>query len=124
VPAVVAHVRSRLARQLSDQHAGPDGVIPLLALSPEWEAAFAESMIGPAEDRQLALAPSRMTEFLQRLRTQLDLATAAGAVPVLLCSGAVRGPLRAIIERVRPQLSVLAQGEISSRARIRTLAQV
>jgi len=58
MPMILSHVRSRLARQLSDSHLGTGGYIPLITLSPEWETAFAESLVGPAEDRQLAMAPS------------------------------------------------------------------
>ena len=57
---VVAHVRSRLSRQISDSHTGPGGYIPLVTLSPDWEREFAESLVGPAEDRQLAMAPSKL----------------------------------------------------------------
>ena len=124
IGAIVAHVRSRLARQISDSHTGPGGYIPLVTLSPEWEAAFAESMVGPAEDRQLAMAPSRLSEFVQRLRGAFDAAQALGEMPVLLCSGGVRAHLRAVAERIRPATPVLAQGEIFPRARIRTVGTV
>ncbi len=76
VPSIVAHVRARLARQISDSHTGPNGYLPLVTLSPEWEAAFAESLVGPGEDRQLAMAPSKLQEFVQRLRAAFDAATA------------------------------------------------
>jgi len=46
IPAIAAHVRARLARQISDQHVGPGGYIPLIALSPDWEAAFADALVG------------------------------------------------------------------------------
>src|SRR5277367_4242534 len=47
MPTIVGHVRARLARQISDSHVGPGGYIPLVTLSPEWETAFAESVVGP-----------------------------------------------------------------------------
>ncbi len=122
IPLLTAHVRSRLARQLSDSHTGPGGFIPLVTLSPEWEAAFAESLAGPPEDRQLAISPSRLGEFMQRFRAVFETATADGAV--LLCSGQIRSHVRAIVERLRPSTPVLAQGEIHPRARIRTVAMI
>ena len=122
IPLLTAHVRSRLARQLSDSHTGPGGFIPLVTLSPEWEAAFAESLAGPPEDRQLAIAPSRLGDFMQRFRTVFETAAADGAV--LLCSGQIRSHVRAIVERLRPATPVLAQGEIHPRARIRTVATI
>ena len=124
IPAIAGHVRSRLARQISDSHTGPGGYIPLVTLSPEWEGAFTESLVGPAEDRHLAIAPSQLNEFMQRFRTVFDAATAGGESPALLCSGAIRAHVRAIVERLRPATPVLAQNEIHPRARIRTLATI
>ena len=124
IAAIVAHVRARLARQISDSHTGPAGYIPLVTLSPEWEAAFAESLVGPPEDRQLAMAPSKLSEFMSRLRGAFDAAQAMGEMPVLLSSGGVRAHLRAVVERIRPSTPVLAQTEIFPRARIRTVGTV
>ena len=124
VASIVAHVRARLARQISDSHTGPSGYIPLIALSPEWEAAFAESLVGPPDDRQLAMAPSRLSEFVQRLRQAFDTAQATGEMPVLLSSAGIRAHLRAIVDRIRPATPVLAQSEIFPRARIRTVGTI
>ena len=124
IGAIVAHVRARLARQISDSHTGPAGYIPLVMLSPEWEAAFAESLVGPPEDRQLAMAPSKLSEFMSRLRGAFDAAQAMGEMPVLLSSGGVRAHLRAVVERIRPSTPVLAQTEIFPRARIRTVGTI
>jgi flagellar biosynthesis protein FlhA len=121
VPAIVAHVRVRLARQISDSHMGDKGYMPLITLSPEWEASFIESMVGPPDDRQLALAPSRLQEFVQRFRRAFDVAATSGEAPVLLTSGTIRAQVRAIVERIRPATPVLAQAEIFPRVRIKTL---
>ncbi len=121
IPVIVAHVRARLARQISDSHTGPGGYIPLVTLSPDWEAEFAEALTGPAEDRQLAMAPSRLQEFMERLRTVVRYGGASGEAPVLLTSGGIRSHVRAIVERIRPSTPVLAQAEIHPRARIRTV---
>jgi flagellar biosynthesis protein FlhA len=124
VPAIVAQVRVRLARQISDSQVGPNGYIPLITMSAEWELAFAEALVGPAEDRQLAMAPSKLSEFVVRLRTVFDAAASAGEAAVLLTSGSVRFHVHAIVERVRPATAVLAQGEIFTRARIRTVGAI
>ena len=124
VSAIVAHVRARLSRQISDSHTGPGGYIPLVTLSPEWETAFIESLVGPPDDRQLAMAPSRLGEFMHKLKAAFDAAQATGEMPVLLASGGVRAHLRAIVERIRPATPVLAQAEIFPRARIRTVGTI
>ena len=62
------HVRTRLSRQLSDSSTDDESVIPLVTLSPEWEQAFAESVIGQGDERQLSMAPSRLQEFITAVR--------------------------------------------------------
>ena len=124
IPAMVGVVRTRLARQISDAARGPGGYVPMIALSAEWEQAFAESLIGPGEERQLAMAPSRLQEFIHRMRAAFDAAAATGEAPVLVCSGNVRAHVRAIVERFRPSTTVLSQSEIHPRARIRTVGAV
>jgi len=120
IPGIVTVVRTRLARQLCESHSGADGLLRLIAMSPDWETAFAESLVGPPDDRQLAMAPSRLGEFMRRFREVFD--ANAHESPVLLTSAAIRAPVRAVVERIRPATSVLAQTEIAARARIRTLA--
>jgi flagellar biosynthesis protein FlhA len=124
IPVIVAHVRARLARQISDSHTGAGGYIPMVTLSAEWETAFAEALAGPPEDRQLAMAPSRLQEFMQKLRATFDAAANSGDVPVLLTSGGIRSHVRAIVERIRPTTPVVAQAEIHPRARIRTVGTI
>ncbi|WP_431283433.1 flagellar biosynthesis protein FlhA [Humitalea sp. 24SJ18S-53] len=122
--AMTATVRARLARQISDAARGTNGYVPLLALSPEWEASFAESMLGTGEDRQLAMAPSQLHGFMQAVKEAFDTAARNGEHPVLVCSASIRGHVRAIVERFRPATSVLAQTEIHPRARIRTVGTI
>jgi flagellar biosynthesis protein FlhA len=124
IPAITGHVRTRLARQICDAHTGPNGYLPLITLGTEWESAFAEALIGPPEDRQLALSPQRLTEFVQRVRQVFDAAARDGEAPALLTGGNTRQHVRAIMERVRPDTAVLAQAEIFPRARIRTVGAV
>ena len=121
---ILSTVRSRLARQLSDASRGPHGYVPLITLSAEWEMAFAEALVGPPDERQLAMAPSRLQEFMDKVRDRFDSAAASGEAAVLVCSGGIRGHVRAIVERFRPSTTVLAQAEIHPRARIRTVGSI
>jgi flagellar biosynthesis protein FlhA len=124
IPAIAAHVRMRLARQISDSLTGSHGYLPLIVLSNEWETEFTEALVGPPEARQLALSPSRMQDFMRRFSQAYEEAAAQGDTPALLTGAAIRQHVRAVIERVRPSVPVLAQTEIFARARIRTLATI
>ncbi|HEY2008139.1 MAG TPA: FHIPEP family type III secretion protein, partial [Rhizomicrobium sp.] len=121
---ITEHVRARLARQLCHANLSPNGYLPLVALSPNWEQAFAESIIGQGEERQLAMAPSRLQQFIQAVREGFDEASAKNEVPILLTSPQIRPFVRSIIERFRPQTVVMSQNEIHASVRLRTLGQV
>jgi flagellar biosynthesis protein FlhA len=124
IPAIAAHVRTKLARQISDSLMGANGYLPLIVLSNEWETEFSEALVGPPEARQLALSPARMQDFMRRFGQAYEEAAASGDTPALLTSNAIRQHVRAVIERVRPSVPVLAQTEIFARARIRTLSTI
>ena len=124
VATLVEHVRSRLARQLCWQHKADDGALPIVTLSPEWEQAFADSLVGPGEDKQLAMAPSRLQDFIRAVREVFERAAMTGENPVLLTGPQVRPYVRSIIERFRGQTVVMSQNEIHPKARLRTVGSV
>ena len=101
-----------------------DGYIPLLTLSPEWEQAFQEALIGQGDEKQLAMAPSKLQEFITAVRMSFDQQAQIGLVPILLTSPNIRPYVRSIIERVRSATIVMSQNEIHPKAKIKTLGQV
>ena len=122
--AITEHVRARLGRQLCDANAGGDGVIPLVTLSPEWEQAFAESIVGQGEDKQLSMAPTRLQDFIAKVRQTFERFAMMGETPVLLTSPMIRPFVRSIVERFRPVTTVMSQNEIYSKARIKTVGSI
>ena len=122
--AISEHVRTRLSRQLSDANTNDMGYIPLVTLSPEWEQAFAESIVGDGDNRQLAMPPSKLQQFITSVRQTYDRHAMMGDSPVLLTSPAIRPYVRSIVERFRPTTTVLSQNEIYPKAKIKTLGQI
>nr|WP_237703863.1 flagellar biosynthesis protein FlhA [Rhodospirillum rubrum] len=121
---ITEHVRTRIARQLSDANVNEDGIVPLVTLSPQWETAFAEALIGQGEDRQLSMAPSKLQEFIVGVRQTFERFAMQGESPVLLTSPMIRPYVRSIIERFRPMTVVMSQNEIHPKAKIKTLGQI
>ncbi len=121
---VTEHVRSRLARQICDQNKNVHNVVPLVTLSSEWEQNFSESLIGESEEKQLAMAPSKLQDFINAVREAYETQAATGEIPVLLTSPGIRPYVRSVIERFRPQTIVMSQNEIHPKAKIKTLGQV
>ena len=124
ITMITEHVRARLARQISSMNTNETGVITMLTLTPEWEQAFAESIVGTGEDKQLSLPPSRLQEFIGALRNAFEQQAMMGETPVLLTSPTIRPFVRSIIERFRPMTTVMSQNEVYAKASIKTLGQV
>lgn len=120
---ITEHVRGRLARQISAQQSR-DGSIPIVTLSGEWDAAFADSIVGQGDERQLAMAPSALHAFIAAVRETFDRLAAQGDIPCLLTNPSIRPFVRSIVERVRPATVVLSQNEIHARARVRALGTI
>jgi flagellar biosynthesis protein FlhA len=118
------HVRARIQRQICAQHTGHGGYLPLIALSAKWEQAFAESMVGTGEERQLAMQPSKLTEFITLVREKFETAAREGEAPVLVTSASIRPFVRGIVERFRAQTPVISQSEIHPRARLKTVGSI
>jgi len=118
------HVRMRLSRQLCAAYAGPDGTLALITMSPQWEQAFAESLIGQGDEKQLAMAPSELQKFISAIREKFERAASDGEIPVLLTSPSARPYVRSIIERFRPQTVVMSQNEVHPKARLKTVSTV
>ncbi len=121
---IAEHVRARLARQISDMNVGDQGIISLITLSPEWEQAFVESLVGSGDDRQLSMAPSKLQEFIAALRTAFERQAMMGENPVLLTSPAIRPYVRSVVERFRPMTMIMSQNEVYPKARIKTVGHI
>ncbi len=121
---ITEHVRGRLARQISYAASNEQGYIPIVAMSPQWEQVFVESLVGTNEEKTLSMPPTKIQEFIMAVRAKFDELQQKGEMPVLLTSPAIRPYVRSIIERFRSQTVVMSQNEIHSKARIKTLGQI
>lgn len=124
IQIITEHVRMRLARQISHANTNEEGYISILAMSPAWEQSFIESLSGEGDEKVLSMPPSRIQEFITIVRQKFDTLAMQGENPVLLTSPVIRPYVRSIVERFRPQSTVLSQNEIHPKARIKTVGQV
>ena len=121
---IVEHVRARLGRQICAANLSHDGTLPLLTLSPQWERDFAEAMVGEGESRHLAMAPSRLQQFIVGVQRGFESAAQQGELPVLITSPSIRPHVRSIVERFRPQTVVMSQTEVHPRVRLKTVGSI
>jgi flagellar biosynthesis protein FlhA len=121
---ITEHVRGRLARQICHQYRNGEGALPIITLSPTWEQAFNESIVGEGQGRQLALPPSKLHDFVADVRTAFERAAQMGETPVMLTSPAIRPFVRSLIERFRPATIVMSQSEVHAKVRLKAMGQV
>ena len=69
------------------------------------EQSFAESLIGQGDDRQLAMQPPKLSEFISLARERFEEAAREGEAPVLVTS----------------DTPAMSQAEIHPRARLKTV---
>ncbi len=118
-------VRSQLSRQICHHNTNREGFIPIVALSPEWERTFIESLVDDGSgDKQLSMAPSKLQDFVVKVKKSFDEQAVKGHVPVLLTSAYTRPYVRSVVERFRPSTVVMSQNEIHYKAKIRTLDSI
>ena len=88
-----------------------------------WEQAFAESIVGQGEDRQLAMAPSQLRNSSRGARPLRR--SRRARMKCRSCSPVEFRPfVRSIIERFRPQTVVMSQSEIHASARLKTVSSI
>ena len=113
-PVGVAELASQPGADLLDEQGDGGGV----------RRGLADALVGAGEEKQLALAPSRLQEFIRSVRDTFERAALAGDTPVLLTSPGIRPYVRSIIERFRGQTPVMSQNEIHPRARLKTVGAI
>ena len=121
---LVEHVRSRLSRQITAQNTAQEGYLAMITLSPEWETAFTEALVGEGEEKRLAIAPSKIQDFVVAVRDAFEEAAKIGEIPILLASPGIRYHVRSIVDRFRPQTAIMSQAEVHPRAKLKTVGMV
>jgi flagellar biosynthesis protein FlhA len=121
---VTEHVRARLARQISFAQRNGEGALPIITLSPAWEQAFAEALVGEKHERHLALAPSKLHDFVADVRNAFEKAAKHGESPALLTSPLIRPYVRSLVERFRAATVVMSQSEVHPKVRLKAMGQV
>ena len=123
--AMTEAVRVQLSRQICHHNTNREGFIPIVALSPEWERVFIESLVDDGSgDKQLSMQPSKLQEFVKSVKKAFDDQAIKGHIPVLLTSAYTRPYVRSVVERFRPATVVMSQNEIHYKAKIRTLDSI
>ncbi|MGE5620309.1 MAG: flagellar biosynthesis protein FlhA [Sphingomonadaceae bacterium] len=117
-------VRRVLGREICSQLKAPDGAVHVITIGPEAEQLIANALQGSDRTAVVALEPGIAHRMLQQLGREIQRVTEAGYLPVILCSGRIRLPLKRLTERSMPNLVVLSFAEIPSDFKVECEATV
>jgi len=116
-------VRERLGPAICQRLCDAKGDLHVLTLAPETERALLANQRGDA--RGLLFADmAQMDAFIRSLGRQAELMMARNLLPVLLCPSPLRRPLRGLLQRSLPYISVIGVNEVPSSLRVRSFSAV
>ncbi|RYG24556.1 flagellar biosynthesis protein FlhA [bacterium] len=117
-------VRSAIARTITRQHVDPENRLFCITLEPALERELSEAVTVSSFGSSLILPPDKQNSIVERLQDSVDDALSKGYQAVVICSSGLRLPLRRLLERSLPKVSVLAYSEIAARADVEFVGQV
>lgn len=113
--AICEHVRHRLGFQLVAELVEPDGALPLIQLSPDWEETFrAHQVEGGEGGMDVALPPAEFNRLARSVAEKLARAGAEGRYPAIATSTRRRRFLRTVLAAKGIRNPVLSFEEIGT----------
>jgi flagellar biosynthesis protein FlhA len=117
-------VRERLGSTICQKLSDPRGELHVLTLSPDVERTLLGNLRG-AEGRGPVFGDmAQMDAFMKNMTRHAEAMMGKSLQPVLLCPSPIRRPLRSLMSRSLPYVSVLGLNEVPSSATVRAFGAV
>jgi flagellar biosynthesis protein FlhA len=114
-------VRRRFSRAITAKYMTPDGVLPLVSLTPSLERMMGEALQQTDEGSFLALEPGVAQAVINKLARTAEKFGEIGQTPVLLAPGHLRPAVFNFVERFAPGYAVLSHHEIAANTKVQSL---
>jgi len=114
-------VRRKFARAITAKFVSPDGVLPLVSLSPSVERMLNEALQQTDEGSFLALEPGSAQVLINKLGRAAEKFGEIGQNPVLLAPGHLRPAVFNFVDRFAPGYAVLSHHEIAPSTKVQSL---
>ena len=116
-------VRQRLGQSICQSLMGDAPSLSVLTIDAGIEARLLQSL-GEGGDKPMSLDPKFAEAVMTRLAQQTEKMLKANMTPVVLCAPDLRRHLRALSERLVPQLRIISMGEIPRTIELKAFATV
>lgn len=124
IGALTEMVRQRLSPAIYQSLLAKTGDLSVLTLDPLTEVTLAESIRKLDANSPLAIDPRLAEQLVIKLSELTDKMLRAELKPVILCQPEVRRHLRQFLERVLPQVAIVAINELPMHAQVKTFATI
>jgi flagellar biosynthesis protein FlhA len=114
-------VRRKFSRSITAKYTTPDGVLPLVSLTPSLERLLGDSLQQTDEGSYLAIEPGAAQMVINKLARAAEKFGEIGQTPVLLAPGHLRPAVFNFVERFAPGYAVLSHHEIASNTKVQSL---
>lgn len=121
---MLQRVREGLGRIISREWSTPEGTLPVILIDPKTEEKLASSLFKTDQGTVLSLAPDSWQSLINKTSTLIEESTKRGFQPVIVTSSQLRLPLKKLLERFFPQISVLAYNEIDRTLRLENIGVI
>ncbi len=117
-------VRKQLSRSITAKYTGDDGSVNVMTFDSRLEEVVSNSLLQTEQGVQLVMDPQSASKMISNIAMQIESHPEIAGQPILLTSPTVRRHIFKLVSRFIPQLIVLSHNEITSDARVQSVATV
>jgi flagellar biosynthesis protein FlhA len=117
-------VRRKFSRAITTKYSTPDGVLPLVSLTPSLERTLSDALQQTDEGSFLALEPGVAQVIINKLAKSAEKFGEIGQSPVLLAPGHLRAAVFNFVDRFAPGYAVISHHEIAASTRVQSLGVI
>lgn len=121
---LTGYVRQSLGRAITRQYQDSEGNITVMIMSPDIEDKISRSISHTEYESFVSPDPNIVKKMVANLQKMVTTCTAGGLQPIVLCSPNTRIHFRKILEKLLPNVVILAHNEISREANVKSLGMV
>lgn len=124
-PALITeHVRRKLAAQICASLENAQGYLPVLVLSPAWEAEFTTAVKVQGDEIACTMSPRRVEDFVLAAQVEIQKFAARDEWPAILVRPDHRPIISSMLMRVSSMNAVISHGELHRKAKLRSLGTI
>lgn len=121
---LTGYVRQALSRAITKQYQDREGNITVMLMSPDIEDKIGRSISHTEHESFVSPDPNLVKKMVTSLQKMINMFSASGMQPIILCSPNTRIHFRKILEKFYPNLVILSHNEISREANVKSLGMV